>query len=60
MNLLNKLLRDESGQGMVEYGLILALIAVALIAGMTVLREQIAGIFTRITEALRPAPITPP
>jgi len=58
MNLLNKLLRDESGQGMVEYGLILALIAVALIAGMTALREQITAIFARITGALTTAPPT--
>jgi len=52
MNLLNKLLRDESGQGMVEYGLILALIAVGLVLGLTTLREQIDAIFNRIREAL--------
>lgn len=52
MNLLNKLLRDESGQGMVEYGLILALIAVGLVLGLTTLRTQIDAIFNRIREAL--------
>jgi len=56
MNLLKKLLRDESGQGMVEYGLILALIAVALIAGMTLLGDEIAAIFDSIIAAITPGP----
>jgi len=57
MNLLNKLLRDESGQGMVEYGLILALIAVVVIGVMTTMGEEIADIFQRIGGML--APIAP-
>lgn len=52
MNLLNKLLRDESGQGMVEYGLILALIAVGLIVGLGQLQGGIDGIFDQIIAAL--------
>ena len=39
------ILRDENGQGMVEYGLILGLIAVAAIAVLIVLGPRIQGIF---------------
>ncbi|MGB4267311.1 MAG: Flp family type IVb pilin, partial [Limnochordia bacterium] len=34
---LKRLLFDESGQGMVEYGLILALIAIVVIGALVVL-----------------------
>ena len=42
---MNGFMMDESGQGMVEYGLILALIAVAAIAALTALGPKIKGIF---------------
>ena len=45
-------LSEESGQGMVEYGLIIALIAVVLIAALTALGGGLQGIFGRITTAL--------
>lgn len=35
------LLEDEKGQGMVEYGLILALIAVVVIVGLTTLGTRL-------------------
>jgi len=54
MNLLNKLLRDESGQGMVEYGLILAFIAVAVIVVMTTLGTEIVAVFQNIVTRLGP------
>lgn len=37
--------KDESGQGMVEYGLIIALIAIAVIAALKLLGPAISGIF---------------
>ena len=37
--------KDESGQGMVEYGLIIALIAIAVIAALTALGPKISSIF---------------
>ncbi len=43
---------DESGQGMVEYALIIALVAVALIAILSQLQGGIQGIFQRIIDAL--------
>ena len=41
-----KFLKDENGQGMVEYGLIIALIAIAVIAALKLLAPAISGIFT--------------
>lgn len=47
--------KDESGQGMVEYGLIIALIAIAVIAALSALAPKISGIFnaagTKLDEA---------
>lgn len=45
-------LSEESGQGMVEYGLIIALIAVVLIAALTALGTGLDGIFDKITSSL--------
>lgn len=45
----------ESGQGMVEYGLILALVAIGVIAVLLLLGTQLQGIFTDVTGSLRGA-----
>jgi pilus assembly protein Flp/PilA len=45
-------LRDESGQALVEYGMLVGLIAVVCIATVTILGTQISGFFTTITNAL--------
>ena len=41
-------LRDELGQGLVEYALIIAVIAVAVIVAMLFLRDQLTNIFSNI------------
>ena len=41
-----------SGQGSIEWILIVAIIAVAIIAGLTLLQEQINAILADITSAL--------
>lgn len=46
------MIRNEKGQGMVEYALIIALIAVALILGLQNLEGGISGTFTKIVNAL--------
>lgn len=43
--------QDEEGQGMAEYGLILALVAVALVAGFTALQGGIDGVLTGVTSS---------
>ena len=44
--------RDEEGQGLVEYGLIIALIAVVCIAALTALGVGISGKLGAINTAL--------
>jgi len=44
--------RDEEGQGLAEYALILALIAIVAIAALTLLGTQISGILNTIQAAL--------
>ncbi len=48
-------LPQEEGQGMVEYALILVLVAIVVIAILMLLGPQIGNIFSRITSGLRTA-----
>jgi len=43
---------DEEGQTLVEYGLLLALIAIVVIAALVVLGPIVSGIFTEVGESL--------
>ncbi len=40
--------RDDDGQGLVEYALIIAVIAIAVIVAMIFLRGQLQNIFSNI------------
>lgn len=42
-------LPNEEGQGLVEYALILVLVAIIVIAILTLLGPQIGNVFSRIT-----------
>ena len=42
------LLRDEDGQGLVEYALIIAVIALAVLVAMIFLRGQIGNVFSNV------------
>jgi pilus assembly protein Flp/PilA len=44
-NLLMRLWNEESGQDLVEYGLLLALVAVAAISSMKVVASAISNVF---------------
>jgi pilus assembly protein Flp/PilA len=44
--------KDEEGQGLAEYGLILALIAVVCIAALTLLGGNIAGILNQLAGSI--------
>ena len=46
--MVQKVLQKEEGQSMVEYGLIIALIAVVVIAALVVLGPKIAGLFSNV------------
>jgi len=54
MTKFKTILKDEDGQGMVEYGLILGLIAVAAIAAIALLGPKIKGFFEGANTALDP------
>jgi pilus assembly protein Flp/PilA len=45
-------LSREDGQGLVEYALILVLVAIIVIAVMILLGPQIGNVFSRIIDAL--------
>ncbi len=47
---------EDSGQGLTEYALILALVSIGLIAVLVVFRDAIGGIFDRIAQVLQGAP----
>mgnify|MGYP000947690905 CR=1 FL=1 len=50
--LWKKFASEESGQGMVEYGLIIALIAVVLIVALTSMSGSLNDTFTKIKDKL--------
>jgi pilus assembly protein Flp/PilA len=45
---IERFFRDDDGQGLVEYALIIAVIAIAVIVAMIFLRGQIQNIFSNI------------
>ena len=45
-------LHREEGQGLVEYALILVLVAIVVIAILTILGPQIGNVFSQITNGL--------
>ncbi|OPX92353.1 MAG: Flp/Fap pilin component [Pelotomaculum sp. PtaB.Bin104] len=44
--------RNEKGQGMAEYGLIIALVAVVVIAALTLMGTKLMNKFTAVNNAL--------
>lgn len=53
-NMINWLRKEESGQGMVEYGLIIAGIAVVVLIAVFALGDQIKALFTGMAGKLVP------
>lgn len=52
MKLLSAFLRDEDGQGLAEYALIIGLVAIAVMAAVAVFSGQLTTMFTNTSEAL--------
>lgn len=52
-NLLSRFFKDESGATAIEYGLIAALIALAIITGATTLGNKLNSQFTNISNSLK-------
>lgn len=47
---MEKEILDESGQGMVEYGLLIGLIALAVVAAIMLLGPMVKGFFSEVDE----------
>jgi pilus assembly protein Flp/PilA len=56
---LQGLWQEDTGQGLVEYALIIALVAVGLIAILLVLRNSIGNVFNNAATQLNNAPTNP-
>jgi pilus assembly protein Flp/PilA len=56
--LVRQFMSDESGQGLVEYALIIALVAIGLIVILTLLRNSIGNVFNESRNRLNNAPQT--
>ena len=55
MNIISRFVREEEGQGLVEYALIIGLIAVVAIAALTASGGSISSIFGTISSKLNDA-----
>ena len=55
MNLITRFVREEEGQGLVEYALIIGLIAVVAIAALTASGGSISKIFDTVSSKLSDA-----
>ena len=51
-NLLNRLAKDEQGAALVEYGMLVGLIAVICVAAVTLLGQDVSGAFSVIAASL--------
>ncbi|GHC67740.1 Flp family type IVb pilin [Limoniibacter endophyticus] len=60
MNFLQKFLKDESGATAIEYGLIAALVSVAIIGAVTTLGDKLGETFGFISDELGKAPTKTP
>lgn len=55
--LLDRFVADESGQGLIEYSLIVALVATALIAILVLFRNSVGNVFNESKNELNAAQI---
>ncbi|OIJ14639.1 pilin [Anaerobacillus arseniciselenatis] len=56
---LKQLVVEEEGQGMTEYGLVLGLIAVAVVGALAMLREEIIEMFDDVVGIVQNREDTP-
>lgn len=52
LNMFKRLVKEEEGQGMAEYGLILALIAIVVMGSLTLMQTGLTAKFTQIGTTL--------
>lgn len=54
LNLITRFIRDEEGQGLAEYALILVLIAVVVIVALEPLGNKIKAVFNKVDNSMNP------
>jgi pilus assembly protein Flp/PilA len=59
MKKMKALLTEEQGQGMTEYGLVLGVIAVAVVGILITLRTQIISMFQNVVTSITNGTTTP-
>jgi pilus assembly protein Flp/PilA len=52
INMLKNLHKEESGQDLIEYGLIALIVALGALAGMGILAKSINQVFTQVAAQL--------
>ena len=52
-NMMKQFLQEEEGQTLVEYGLLISLIALVVIAVLTLLGGKIKGVFSTATNSIK-------
>jgi pilus assembly protein Flp/PilA len=52
MKTLSRIWSDDSGQDLAEYGMLLVLVAVAIVVGITAFKDQISTVFSKATSVL--------
>jgi pilus assembly protein Flp/PilA len=50
--MLKKFFKGESGQGMVEYGLIIAVVALVVVGGLALLGDDLTAMFSGVSDKL--------
>lgn len=55
LNKIKGLVKEEQGQGMTEYGLLLAVVVVAVVAILITFKGQLNSLFTTITDQIQDA-----
>jgi pilus assembly protein Flp/PilA len=59
MQFIKNFLREDDGQGMVEYGIILGLVSVLAIGALTLMGGDISGVFNSVEGSLNGLPGAP-
>ena len=50
--LIERLVREDNGQDLIEYGLLVGIITIAAIAGIQLIGPKVAGYFTDLDAAM--------
>jgi pilus assembly protein Flp/PilA len=52
MNFLKRLIIEEEGQGMTEYALVLAVIAIGIVGTVSLFKDEIVGLWENMTDKI--------